>query len=265
VIGGTDALTITGTATQTGNMTIGDATANVASVTLAKGGAWTIGGAFAIDEGAATTSSLTVAGTLIRSGATGTSTIKVATTDSGTIEAQAGTLDFTNTLGGKGALTIASGAVLEVDSAAASTLTATFGGPTATLALKSPTTFAATIAGYALGDTIDLLKIAATGASINSKDQLVIVDGTTTVATLKLTGTYSGATFTVGSDSHGGTDLTLSAAGAVPPDAPSPARSVQALISAMAGLGTGSGSAAAPSSRVETWRPTLLGPRPQLA
>jgi hypothetical protein len=125
--------------------------------------------------------------------------------------------------------------VLEADSTMASTLTVTFNGAGATLALKKPTSVAATINGYAVGDTIDLLKIAATGASVNASDQLVIVNGATTVATLQLSGTYTGATFTIGSDGHGGTDVTLLTT----------ARSPQAFAAAMAGLGgSGSGSAA---------------------
>jgi fibronectin-binding autotransporter adhesin len=258
LIGGTDALTITGAATQSGAITIGDATASAASVIIAKGATWTITGADGMAEGTATTSSLTVAGTLIASQASGTAAIKVATTDSGTIEAQAGTLDFANTVSGSGSLTIASGAVLEVDLAAARELTVTFGAGTATLALKTPTTFASTIAGYAVGDTIDLLKIGASGASINSKDQLIIVAGTVTVATLKLTGTYSGATFALGSDGHGGTDVTLTTAGGVPPpQAPSP----HALVAAMAGLGAGAASASWSPTPGEVVRPTLLVPR----
>jgi hypothetical protein len=258
LIGGTDALTITGAATQSGAITIGDATASAASVIIAKGATWTITGADGMAEGTATTSSLTVAGTLVASGASGTAAIKVATTDTGTIEAQAGTLDFANTLSGSGSLTIASAAVLEVDSTAAKTLTVSFGAGTATLALKAPTTFASTIAGYAVGDTIDLLKIGASGASIDSKDQLVIVAGTVTIATLKLTGTYSGATFTIGSDGHGGTDITLATAARVPP--PSPA-SPHALIAVMASLCPSAAAAPIASTQVEAVRPNLLLPR----
>ena len=261
VIGGTDALTITGTATQNGNITIGDATSSAASVTLAKGASWTISGAFGIAQGAATTSSLTVAGTLTRSGATGTSAIGVAVTDTGMIEAAVGTLDLANAVSGNGALQIDAGAVLEIDAAAAKSLTATFSGSGATLALKAPTAFASTIAGFAVGDTIDLLKIAATGASINAKDQLVIVNGATKVATLQLTGAYSGATFTIGSDKHGGTNITPLTASMVPPPAgASPAPSTQAMVAAMAGLGAGAWSALTPSALLDHTRPMLSIP-----
>ncbi len=117
----------------------------------------------------------------------------------------------------------------------------TFNGATATLALKSAAAFAATISGLAVTDTIDLMGRKATGASVNGSDQLVIVNGATTVAKLQLTGTYTGATFTIGSDGHGGTNVTLLTAASVPPLA----GSSQAFIAAMAGLGGGaSGSSA---------------------
>jgi hypothetical protein len=268
VLGGTTALAITGTATQTGYITIGDATTAAASLTIAKGATWTIAGAFGIAEGAATTSSLKVGGTLVRSGATGVSAIKLSTTDNGLIEAATGTLDFAAALTGTGALKIDTGAVLEADGAVSKGLTTTFNGGTATLALKTPATFAATIAGFAPSDTIDLIKIAATGASINAKDQLVIVNGATTVTKLQLTGTYSGATFTIGSDGHGGTDVTLATAARVPPPtAATPTGAAHAFVAAMAGLGAGAGAALAASGAAhpDAWRPTLLAPRSQFA
>ena len=198
-----------------------------------------------------------MAGTLIRSGASGTSRIGLATTDAGTIEAAAGTLDFTSALSGGGGLTIDGGAVLEVDGSVAKTLAASFNGSKATLALASPAAFAATIAGFASTDTIDLLKVAATGASVNGKDQLVIVDGTATVATLKLTGSYSGATFSVGGDGKGGTGITLVTAASVPPPATSP----QAMVAAMASLGAATLSASAVTAHSDAVTPMLLAPR----
>ena len=258
VIGGTDALVIAAAAIQAGAITIGDGASSAATRTVAKTGALTIAGAFAIGEGAGATSSLTVAGALTKAGTTGTSRIAVAVTDSGLVEAADGTLDLTSAVSGSGALKIDAGAVLEVDAATSKSLTTTFDGAGATLALKTPTAFASTIAGFGVGDTFDLLKIAATGASINARDQLVIVDGTTTVATLQLTGTYSGATFAVGADGHGGTDLSLTAAGAVRPSA---APSVQALICAMAGLGGSAGMTIPGPDPRAIHQPLLANPR----
>ena len=242
-IGGTDVLSVTGSVTQTGKVTIGDATTATASLSVAKGATWTINGAVGISHGSSKASSLKVLGTLVKSGATGTSVINLSTADNGLIEAGAGTLDFSSKLSGSGTLKIDTGATLEVDSNAASTLTVNFNGSGATLALKKPTKVASTISGYAVGDTIDLLKIAATGASINASDQLVIVNGSKSVATLQLTGSYSGATFTIGSDGNGGTNVTLLTAASVPPPAATP----HAFVAAMAGLGSASGTAATPT------------------
>ena len=81
-----------------------------------------------------------------------------------------------------------------------STLTTTFNGPAATLALKIPNAFLATIGGLAAGDTIDLLTLPATGASANGSDQLV------------LSGNDIGATFTTKADGHGGANVEPTAA-----------------------------------------------------
>jgi hypothetical protein len=259
-IGGTDLLSDTGNATQTGALTIGDATAAKAGLSIVAGANWTINGAVGIAHGTATTSGLTVAGTLIKSGATGTSVINLITTDTGLIEVAAGTLDVSNKLSGTGVLKIDAGATLEIDTTTASSLTTTFNGATATLAIKTPATFAATLSGFAVGDTVDLLGHKATGASINGSDQLVIVNGAGTVATLQLTGAYSGATFAIGSDGKGGTNVKMLTAAAVSP-APSP----HPLITAMALLGAAAASASATTAQSDTWRPPLLAARAQSA
>lgn len=213
-VGGTAVLNVTGTATQFSSLTIGDATTAVASLTIATGAVYSIEAAVGIARGHAVNSSLRIGGTLIKFTAGGTSAISLLTYDNGLIEAADGTLDFTFKLLGAGSLKIDAGATLELGSSAASTLTAQFNGANATLALRFARSFAATITGLASTDTIDLLRTRATGASVNASDQLVIVNGATTVATLKLSGSYAGATFTIGSDGNGGTNVTLAGAGA---------------------------------------------------
>lgn len=162
----------------------------------------------------------------------------------GLVEAGAGTLDLAGALTGPGALMIDAGAALQLDSSVAGTLSVDFAGASATLALANPAGFAGVIAGLAASDTIDLLGRAATSASVNASDQLVIVNGSTTLATLQLTGNYSGATFQVGSDGQGGTSVTLlSAARHPPPVAAAAIAGPQAFIAAMAAHGAGRGSA----------------------
>lgn len=252
-IAGGASLTDAGAVIQTGGLKLGDTTANAASMTIAAGATWTIDGAVGIARGTATTTSITVDGTLIKSMTTGTSTIGVVTIDAGLVEAAKGKLDFVRALTGSGALKIDSGAVLEADSIVAKTLTTTFNGGSATLALKTTSKFASTIAGFAPTDVIDLIKIAATGASINKSDQLVIVNGAKTVETLQLTGSYSNATFSVGSDGAGGTIIKMLTAATVPP---------QAFIAAMAGLAP-SGAAAQVTSAADarSFPPMVALPR----
>jgi hypothetical protein len=231
-VGGTIILTDTGTIDQTGQITLGDATTAAARLVVGKGATYKIDGNVGIARGAATTSRLTVTGSLVRASGTGTSLVGVTVTDNGLIEAATGTLEFTSTLRGAGTLKIDAGATLEAASTALSTLTATFNGVGGTLALDKAARFAATISGYTAGDTIDLIKTTATGASVNGSDQLVIVNGLKTVATLQLTGSYIGATFTIASDGHGGSAITVTGAARVPPASVS-----HQFIAAMAGMG----------------------------
>jgi fibronectin-binding autotransporter adhesin len=156
----------------------------------------------------------------------------------GVVEVAGGALDFVSRLSGNGVVKIDAGATLEADDAVVSTLTLTFNGAAATLALARPKAFHAALVGFAAGDIIDLLAIKATGASVNADDQLVVVNGTKTVATLQLSGNYDGATFTTGSDGRGGTDVTLTSGGGA--DRPS----VAGMAAAMAALTAPAGVAA---------------------
>jgi hypothetical protein len=97
---------------------------------------------------------------------------------------------------------------------------------------------------------------------INGKDQLIIVNGATTVAKLQLTGTYTGATFSFGSDGHGGTAVTLVTAAGVSP----PASLGHQFVAAMASLGPCAGAMhAAGGAHAGAWRPSLWAPRMRVA
>ena len=232
-VGGTATFNDTGTVVQTGAITLGDATSAAAKLAIASGATWTIAGNVGIAIGHSKSSAITVGGTLIKTAGTGVAKISAKITDSGLIEDAAGTLNLAGAVSGKGAMKIDAGATLELANNAAKTLTVTFNGAGATLDLAKPAKIAATIAGFTSGQTIDLLKTAATGVSLNGSDQLVVVDGTTTVATLQLTGNYAGRTFTLGSDGKGGSTITVSGPGAHPPPA--------LFAQAMAGVGNGGG------------------------
>ncbi len=169
------------------------------------------------------------AGTLKKTGGTALSIIRVDTTDTGSIEAANGTLEFLNPITGDGSLVVDTGAALEVKASAAATLKMTFNG--GTLALGDPASFAATIHAFGAGDTIDLVFRQATKATLGAGDTLVIKNGTTTIATLQLAGNHAGDTFHVASDGHAGTLITVT---------PGPAH-VAPFVAAMAGLGAGDG------------------------
>jgi hypothetical protein len=170
------------------------------------------------------TNAITNAGTLVLGGGTFTSgaltndgvvsgqgVIGVGIANSGTIEATAGALDLTQAITGSGELTVDATAILKVEAAASATLSTTFNGIGGVLGLGDAADFAATITGFAAGDTIDVLHQAATSATLQAGDVLAVMNGTQTIATLQLSGNYTGDTFAVASDGHGGANITVSA------------------------------------------------------
>lgn len=242
------ALSVAGTLNQLGRVIVGNGEAS-ANLTVLPSRVWNLDGAL-VYGGAAGGCRITIFGTLANTA--GLSEVGVAIHDNGVISVAAGILDLSGSVWGTGSLSIGPGAMLEADSVVGGGLTVDFKGVSATLALSEPKGFAAAIQGLATGDTIDLINLKATGASVNAGDQLVIVDGATTVAALQLKGSYSGATFSVGSDGKGGTDITLTKASGNPP---------QAFVAAMAAMGAAPGPSSAPQSHAAAWAPALLTPR----
>jgi len=213
-----------------------------------------------IAAGPTGTASIVDYGLMIKEPGTGKIAVGAHMFDRGVVEVASGDLDFTSHLFGTGVLRIDGGATLEADAAAVSTLTTTFNGATATLALMTPKAFDATLSGFAAGDIIDLLAVTATGASVNGSDQLVVVNGKATVATLQLAGSYVGTTFNIGSDGKGGTDVTIAGGANIPQ-----ARSTQLMVMAMAGMASPSGLLWATHDPIVVHSRMLAGPRTQLA
>ena len=185
-----------------------------------------------------------------------------------TLLADGGTLSFGNAITGVGTIAVEDGGSLLVEAAAAATLAMAFDSAGATLALATPSTFAATISGFAATDVIDLVKIKATAAVLGAGDTLAIMNGAATIATLQLAGGYAGAAFSVASDHHGGTDITVNVPGAwpaaaaivsatAPMSAAAPGPSHHVFLQAMAGLARGDNGS--PSLAVETPPPAALG------
>ncbi len=85
-------------------------------------------------------------------------------------------------------------------------------GSSATLILTGNlASFHNVIAGWsASGGIIDLADTAATAASVNAANQLVVTDNGAIVATFALSGSFTGATLSTTVDGAGGTDLSVS-------------------------------------------------------
>jgi hypothetical protein len=235
-IGGTVIFEDSAAVNQTGAVTVGDKTTSAATLTIDAGATWTIAGGGGIMRGSATKSVINENGTLTNSEA-GVSVVGVRVVDTGSMVAAVGVLDFTAGLSGAGAMSVDSGATLEADQTVAATLSMTFNGGNAILALKAPSGFAATINGFAATDTIDLLGKKATSVTLNGSDQLVITNGAKAVATLQLAGTYTGDTFNVVSDGAGGANITVTTGAATGPPPSAPASPVLPFIAAMARMG----------------------------
>jgi hypothetical protein len=250
-----------GTVDQTGDIVLhGDASS--ARLIVESGAAWNLDGNVGMARRMSDNPVVTVDGLLVKSAGSRVSAIGVYVQVYGVAEAAKGTLDFVAGVTGSGTLKIDAGASVECDSAADEALTASFAGAGATLALKDPAAFAATISGFASGDTIDLLGVAATSAILGAGDTLVIANGSTTVATLQLSGNYAGDSFAASSDGKSGTSITLSTS----PGATSLA-GLHLFITAAASLGAArSGEAlAATDLHAERLQGGIVVPRMQMA
>ena len=140
---------------------------------------------------------------------TGFGTVSAPVANAGTINAQGGLMRITGAVTGTGADNVAAGAALEFDAATSSGQTVTFAANSGNLSIASPLTFSALISGFSAGNEIDLVNTIATAVSYQS-GVLTVKNGATTVASLNLSGSYSGSTaFEVGSDGSGGSLVTI--------------------------------------------------------
>jgi len=89
----------------------------------------------------------------------------------------------------------------------------TFEGTTGALSLGNAGGFDGTIAGFAQGDIIDLINTKAGSVVYHAaNDTLSVKYQGKVIATLQLSGDYTGDTFGVASDGKGGTAITLTGA-----------------------------------------------------
>ena len=126
-------------------------------------------------------------------------------TDDGMLIAAAGTSDIAVTLSGTGTDIIENGATLDVTGSLTGTGSITI-QPGGTFGVGTAITQTLTLAGT--GATLDLLGIQAKSAVI-SGSTLTVTETNNSPLTFTVAGSLSGNAFTVASDGHGGTDLTL--------------------------------------------------------
>jgi hypothetical protein len=209
-IGGGAAVSNAVRITQTGALTFGDSS-NVAAA-FTNNGTYVIAADVGIASAGSAASTFANNGLLEKTAATGRSQIAAAIVNSGTIIAASGTLALTGSVAGTGTMLIGAGNTLELSGAIASSQTVSYTSATGTLLVDTPATASETVTSMTVGDVIDVAGITATKATVNANDQLVIVNGSTTVAAVQLSGSYLSDTFTVASDGNGGEKVTLSAA-----------------------------------------------------
>jgi len=129
----------------------------------------------------------------------------------GSVEAHGGVLDIGGAISGGGKLLIDTGATLEIGSGDANAIV--FEDAPATLKLDQPGSLDAAITGLRIGDVIDLAGIKASHAT-RSGHSLTVTEKGGGVLIFQVAGTLGGTRFSVASDGHGGSDLTLEAASA---------------------------------------------------
>jgi hypothetical protein len=256
----------TSTAALTGYGTVLDSIANSGTID-AHGGTLTLsagesGGVLQADANATLSgtgiaaASLTIAtgGSFIGSG-----TVSGATTDSGTLTASGGMLTLASE-SGTGSAVIAGGATL--DSTSALTLSGvTFASGSEDLKLGTPSGNTAIISGFANGTTIDLLNATVTSFLYAPVVGIMtLMDGTTSLGTLKFAGSYTKTNFTLKSDGASGTDILFVSGGNAAP--PSDAfADLHAAVAATAGSAQSAGlSTVAAAPAPAAILPELAGP-----
>jgi fibronectin-binding autotransporter adhesin len=146
-------------------------------------------------------------GTIIASGGDTLAFLHGVTND-GTMEASSGVLSSQNSIGGTGTLDIGATGTLSLLQGASSGQTVDFLAATGSLDLSVPLDFQGTITAFGNSNLIDLINTPETGFSY-SGGVLSVQNGSATVASLHFAGSYTQANFVLGTDGHGGTNITF--------------------------------------------------------
>jgi hypothetical protein len=134
----------------------------------------------------------------------GTLSFLGAVTNSGVMQTTTGDLSLTSSVAGTGTLGVGGTGTLSLLTGTGAGQTVAFSSGTGLLDLSQPLGFLGKIASFGAGDAIDLLKTPETSYKFTS-GTLILTSGTKTEASLKFTGSYTSASFSVTSDGHGGT------------------------------------------------------------
>jgi hypothetical protein len=171
------------------------------SVTNAAGDIFdlTAASASTVTLGSSGTGAFTNAGRLVANGA-GSASISAPFTNSGTVQAQSGTLSFLGSVAGSGTLDVGSAGTLSLGLGAASGQTVDFLASTGVLDLAHPLDFLGKIAGFGGSDQIFLANTTYTTFGF-SNNLLTVKDGTATVASLNII--ESSNHFTLTNENHG--------------------------------------------------------------
>jgi hypothetical protein len=163
------------------------------------------GGAAIAQGGAADT--ISNAGLMEKLSGAGAASIAAASfVNTGTVLVAAGTLSISSAVSGAGTLALGTDTSLLLGGGFAGT--ALFGGTGATLGLGAPAAVTGTVAGFAMGDTIDLTGAAnatATLAVLNAATASLSLNGSSVL----LTGDFVHMAAAAQADGNGGTDVTL--------------------------------------------------------
>ena len=191
-----------------GSITLGSGTAAASGVLHNAGGAVldieTAGTISSPDGG-----SVFNAGTVLVDGF-GPTVIGTAMSNSGTVVVSAGTLTFAEPVSGSGAFVLDGTATLDLVGGAGSGSTMQFVYPGGTLETQALGGFGSVISGFASGDVIDAAGVGfvtgTTGVGFNA-GTLTVTEGAAS-ASFVLAGSYAAGAFQIGTDAHGGTEIT---------------------------------------------------------
>jgi fibronectin-binding autotransporter adhesin len=166
-------------------------------------GTFAASGAGLINEGV---SSFTNTGLTSVSG--GTLSLLGTVTNSGTLAAPGGLLSVSHLLSGTGTLAIGATGTASLLAGSVAGQVVDFQAGTGALDLTGPTHFAGLIDGFGASDVIDLVNTAETSFTY-SGGVLTVLNGSSIVANLNFGGSYTAASFTLGTDGHSGTAISF--------------------------------------------------------